>query len=53
MVTPEIPTFAFDSALLVALAWSTEAGLEPPVGTEGNEANRFFPPLAAQDLPDR
>src|SRR5690242_18872975 len=50
MIAPEVSTFAFDSALFVTFAGSTEAGLEAPVGAEGNKSNGLLPPLPAQDL---
>ena len=52
MIAPEVSTFALHSALFVTFARSAEAGLEAPMGSEGNKSNGLLPPLSSQDLSD-
>src|ERR1035437_2398524 len=50
VVAAEVAHFAFHPALLVAFAGRAEIGLILPVRTEGDEAGRQLPLIAAQDL---
>jgi hypothetical protein len=46
----EVPTFPFDTTLLVAAGRVAELALKSPVRSEGNEAARFLAAMPAQDL---
>ena len=53
MVAPEIAAFAFNAALLMALARRAELRGKPPMRAERHEPHRLLPPVAAQDLAHR
>src|SRR5664280_2886429 len=50
VIPAKVADLTLHAPLLVAFAWRAELTLESPMGTEGDEPRRLFPPLPAQNL---